>query len=195
MTDDQTTEATEEGSPNDHPVWVRTRDAAAIFGTSDRTIRKWIAADPPKIEGQKVNDVWMVKVSRDQIEEAGIDLATLEAEHGQAPEEGMSGTVILRTRDQELAPVDMEPMANLIAELSSQVAQLSAKSAMWQERAEQLEDQLDASRLALSAGESKIDEAEAQRRVDAAAAQAREEGRAEAIAEIDRRPWWKKLFG
>lgn len=190
-------EDSEVGEQPDKPdmVLVGTEDAARVEGIASRTVRKRIGTG--ELTATKINGAWFVELPREKVEAAGIAIPDLDgeiSEHDNLPIVGASraarsgaGTVAVPE------PVDMGPMANLIADLNRQVAELSATAGMLQERNRTLEEQRKTATLALESGQDdhqkKIDELQAQ--ID----QARKDGRTEADAEWRNKSWWQRLKG
>lgn len=148
-------------------VHVRTRDAAEILGISERTVRKHIAAG--KLPAQRINGAYMVEMPREQVEAAGITLEPLDPDDV-TEDERPRALVVQRPEERRGAAVDLAPLADTISDLSRQLAEQAAATAMWQERARQAEAR------ALAA--------------EARAAKATDELRA-LPATVPPRPWWK----
>lgn len=187
----------EVGEQADTPemVLVGTEDAALVEGIAARTVRKRIGTG--ELTATKINGAWFVELPREKVEAAGIAIPDVDAEisdHDNLPIVGASraaragsGTVAIPE------PVDMSPMANLIADLNRQIAELSATAGMLQERNRTLEEQRKSATLALESGQDdhqrKIEELQAQ--LD----QARKDGRTEADTEWRSKSWWQRLKG
>lgn len=181
------------GSGHEDLVWMPTRDAAKVYGITQRSVRKW--RDAGKVQGRMINGMWYIGVTRRDIDKSGENIEDLETEYGETIDGFPAGTLVLRPHEEETGstPVDLGPMADLIADLNRQVAELSATAGMLQERNRTLEEQRNSATLAIESGQSdhqrEIDELQA--RID----QARQDGRTEADAEWRSKSWWKRIKG
>lgn len=187
------------GTSDDRFVWLPAREAAMVYGVTPRTIRK--RRDAGKLKGRFVNEMWYIAVPREDIEESGLDLDSLENEYGETDDDFPGGTIVLRDRGSGPGPGNWEPMAELIADLTRKAIEANAAAAMWQERSQQLEIRLTTTTLALESG--KVEATEAQRRLEeekqAEITAARKEAAAEAAREKDdewrAKSWWQRMRG
>ena len=192
MNDNQVT-----GPAPDSPVWMPSREAARVYGVEPRTIRKWRSAG--KLTGRLLNGMWYIGVPREDLEGSGVDIAELEADHGEPGDEFGGGTLVLRDRGAGSGPgsVDLGPMSELISDLTHKAIEANAAAAMWQERASQMQIQIDTTARALESG--KLDLTELQERMVRERNEAVEQARREAENAKDQewrtKSWWKRLLG
>lgn len=192
MSDNQ---GTGPGQDPDRLIWMPSREAASVYDVAPRTIRKW--RDAGKIDGRQLNGMWYIGVPREKLEESGLDIAEIESQYGESDEGMMPGTMFLRPQESEPGPVDLGPMAELIADLTQKAIDANTAAAMWQERTHQLQAQVDASTRALESGQSEATalreqlEREKQEAIDVAKREAAEERDREWRA----KSWWQRMRG
>lgn len=136
------------------------RDTAARADVTEKTVRRWIKSGrlhAIKLGGQyritvadletarAVGDVHDVQVRSTQRLDTGHDSPSVDMSRRLDSEQGR----------QEAGPLDLRPLVDHIAALESQVQQLTEVSTMWQFRARQLEERLQA----ITAGENVPDTA------------------------------------
>ena len=191
-----TDEEQKAGPGTDELVWMTTHSAAKVYGVStSRTIRKWINSN--KIQGRMISGMWYVGVPREKIDESGVPLEELEESFGETGIDLPEGTVVLRDSGTGPGPVDLGPMTELVADLTRQAIEAKSAAAMYQERANQLEQRLSSTTLALESGQKETDRKieEMQSAIEKARQEAAEEARRQTDAEWRSKSWWQRLKG
>ncbi|MGB3330149.1 MAG: helix-turn-helix domain-containing protein [Thermomicrobiales bacterium] len=125
MTDDA-----QESPTQGNVTRMTAREAAAHLGIHDRTVKKWL--NEGRLDGVKEDGQWVVLMRDDD-----------DAEHDDTDGPAPGQHPRPRTGPPGQAPVDLAPMADTIRDMTKQIADLSAASAMWQERAMSLQRRLD----------------------------------------------------
>ncbi len=127
------------------------RDAAARAEVTEKTVRRWIKSG--RLHAIKLGGQYRVTVADLETARAASDVqatSTQRLDTGrESPSVDMSTRLDSGQGRQASAPVDLTPLVEHITSLESQVQQLTEVSTMWQFRARQLEERLQA----ITAGE------------------------------------------
>lgn len=194
---DQDPDVRDKGGENrPETVLVGTEDAARVLKIASRTVRKRITDG--ELTATKLNGAWFVEMPADEVKAAGIPIPDINEEppeHDKRPIVGASRAARAGS-GMPIVP-DLEPMVELIANLTRKSIEAAAAAAMWQERAHQLEERSNHATLALESGQQETDRKleELQATIDKARQEAAEEARNTVNAEWKSKSWWKRLKG
>lgn len=157
-------------------VRMTANEAASHYGIHPRTVKKWINSG--RLDAVMEDGQWIVLVKDDDADDNNMA-------HG--PAQGPNVGRGAGPRGQQGAGVDLAPMAETIERLTERIAELSATSAMWQERALTLQRRLDDVTPLLEAGPVRPEETEV-------AYRATERAAAPPAPAKPKRGFWSRLF-